>query len=156
MNKYICILLLVFVVSTCSISKKGNLNNICKDNKHIYQLQILSIDTCNDVYSLKCLNINNFDTLFIISLKENIYSISDTSMLSTVLFGGIYTFELKKMKIRISKMQQLGQFIIVKNDTLWKGASGATPPVYYIVENSLGLRCWRCIPLNEEKLINFH
>lgn len=145
MDKCIYILLVIsVVVGACSITRKYETGSIRKNDEYICHMQILSIDTCKDVYNLKCLDINNFNVLFAVSLKENIYSAPNTSKLSTMQIGGVYTFELKKMRIRVSTMQQFGQFIIARTDTLWHGVSKLIPPDYYMIKNSLGLKCWKC------------
>jgi hypothetical protein len=163
MNKYIYILL-TFVLTACSAAQKININKLhCEgyiyhindiDYQRIGQYEILSIDTHKDVYSFKCLDINNFDTISVISYKENLYHIPfDTSASSNIQVGGIYSFELTRRSTLCSFVLQ-SQYIIAKTDTLWRGALNTIPPAYYIVDNGLGLECWSSFLLNEKQLIN--
>lgn len=142
MNKYIGFFL-VLILLGCSTTKNTNID---------YQLQNLKVIDIKEYeygYLIETIHEQNRDTAFVISRKEKLY---DKYNLKTPTNKGkvellelekAYHFKVSKVKTRVSTMQQLGQFIILENDTLWSGSDKSIVPKHYVALNTVGLNLYR-------------
>lgn len=138
MKSILYIIISLFFLS-CSV------NYLAKKEVEKINYNILEIDDFEYTYRFKGLNIETHDTVFVLSFKQKIYDKykftkpKDLNGTVDIKSKKNYIFKLIKMKTKVSTMQQLGQFIIIENDTLWKGSSGIKPPKYYTAQNAVGL-----------------
>ncbi len=106
---------------------------------------ILEIDDFEYTYRFKGLNTQTHDTVYVLSFKQKMYDKykhqkpKNLNGILDIKSKNDYIFSLIKMKTKVSTMQQLGQFIIIEKDTLWKGVSGIVPPKYYVAQNTVDL-----------------
>jgi len=110
---------------------------------------IIEINNFEYVFRLKGINSETNDTIYILSFKENMYDKykykkpQELNNSVQIRSGNNYKFSLIKKKIQVSNMQELGQYIIVEKDTLWKGSSNIIPPKYYIAQKTMDLTLYR-------------
>lgn len=88
-------------------------------------------------YSFKA--IKEKDTIYIISYKDY-YGGHKTqnNNIREIKINEEYNFYLTPEIIRTSKMEQLGAFIIIDEDTLWKASNYKEIPKFYIANNTIG------------------
>ncbi len=138
MTKYLA----VFLIAAC-IGCIGRKKTTIKKTGNFTDIKIVGINKTKNYYILKGLKEGNSDTLFIVSYKEE-GDLEKESMKTIIEIGSIYNFTLGNVRTRVSSMQQLGQFIIVGKDTLWKGGPEENPPLYYQAQNTIGNFCFNC------------
>lgn len=85
-------------------------------------IKLLEMKRFNSVNQIKSVN-EKSDTIFIISFKKKEYEI-DSSKFITLTLAQITRF-------RVGTMQQLGAYMIVGNDTLWRGPNSDYAPKFY-------------------------
>ena len=130
-------MIFLFSCSTQQVSKELSLNSVNK---------ILSIEEYDYAYYIKAFNQDTKKQLNIISYKQvyfDKYKIqkpinNSQDGLKTISKNNSYNFNLTEMRFNVSNMEQLGAYVIIENDTIWKGK----PTVenrFYESKNSLGL-----------------
>ncbi|MCF6298149.1 MAG: hypothetical protein L3J08_09250, partial [Flavobacteriaceae bacterium] len=106
--------------------------------------KVTNIEEYEYAYRLKVLKDQSKDTIIIVSFKEKFYSKHnlkkpDSSGHKKIEINNNYNFKLLLIKPQVSNMEQLGAFIIVEKDTLWKERSYKTMPKSYTAQNTIGL-----------------
>lgn len=107
----------------------------------VLNCRIIEIKEYQYAFRFKALKEN--DTILIISLKENYYTeygykkpiLND---LEEIKINEKYDFYLTQKKPTVSTMEQLGAFIIIENDTLWKSKTYKEVPLSFISHNTIG------------------
>jgi hypothetical protein len=107
-------------------------------------IKVIDIEEYKYAYLLKGIEYQSKDTIIIVSFKEKFYSKHnlkkpDDSGYKKVNINNYYSFKLLQIKPQVSNMEQLGAFIIVEKDTLWKGQSYKTMPKSHTAQNTIGL-----------------
>ena len=49
-----------------------------------------------------------------------------------------YVFHLVEKKSTVSTMEQMGAFIVIENDTIWKSKNYKEVPISFISHNTIG------------------
>lgn len=130
---------LICLICGCGVQTK------MKQSGNNIQSKVLSVKEYSYVYEIKGLDLNSNDTIFILSYKENYFDKHHSSTpinlekANKIELNKDYTFKSVRIKPQVSHMQQLGAYIIVENDTLYKSRDSFTIPPYYASFNSLGM-----------------
>ena len=131
--KCLIVSLLCLLIFSCS-----SINNFEKK-----VLKVIAIEEFKSYYRFKALDKNLKDTVNLISLKyqqlRKDRKVSKFKATSQIVSQKNYTFKTQKIRIRTSTMEQLGKWIIIEKDTLWKGNSKEVEPKYFNLVNALGL-----------------
>ena len=119
-----------------------SINNKTTSNEK--ELKVINIAEFEYVFELRTIEKETSDTLFVLSSKNNFYNkynLNKPKSNSTeqLILNNTYRFEVLPIKPQVSTMQQLGAYIIVENDTLWKGANYKEAPKFYSSQNTVGL-----------------
>ena len=131
-------MLLLAILGSCSTAR----NDRGFHSKNI----ILQVKEYKSSYLLQTLNYSTTDTVSIVSLKQKSgakHSRNNTIKVKEspkIKVGDTVDFILdgKLMYTAAGKMQQLGLFLIVENDTLWSGPR-LIPNKFYISRSTVGL-----------------
>lgn len=126
--------LLLFFVGCSSLRNKG-------DNIFL-QCLVIDIQEYEYAFKFKALNPKN-DTILILSLKENYYNKNNykKSKLGTseeIKPNQKYIFSVVPKKPTVSNMQQLGAFLIIEKDTIYKASNYKEIPLTFVATNSIG------------------
>lgn len=128
--KYLIVLL---CLSGCSTTNTPQ-NKVGVDNLTCNVVEIKEFE-----HSFRFMAINNQgDTVIVASLKERDLK-SDSKIIDTILLNKSYDFNVTQIRPRVLTMEQLGAFIIIKNDTLCKAATYKSLPLAYTAHNVIGL-----------------
>jgi len=99
--------------------------------------KVIEINEFNQSYLLKTLSKNN-DTILIISNAINNDYGDDISKQKKIVLNHSYEFRLMKpTRISVNSMEQLGYFIKIKSDTIWKSKTIKNLPYFGL--NTKGL-----------------
>jgi hypothetical protein len=109
----------------------------------------LSIENCYILgikeyqYAFRLIALKENDTILIVSLKDEYYTKhgyqkSRLNNLEEIKVNKKYDFYLVKRKPVVSTMEQMGAFIIVENDTLWKSKTYKEIPASFTSYNTIG------------------
>lgn len=132
---YIVILCLFLGCGSTSSLKKETINS---------NLKVVDIEEYQYAYRFRVLEDKSKDTILIVSFKDNFYNKNNLKKpkgedSKQIVTDNNYNFKLLLIKSQVSTMQQLGAFIIVEKDTLWKERSYKTMPKSYTAQNTIGL-----------------
>ncbi len=122
------------------LRKKENFQYItCKiENFQYITCKITRINENKNFFTFVGLNKITKDSIFIFSKKK-----TDTDKnfdnSKQIYLDSQYVFKLNKIKIRVGHMEQLGAFMKIDNDTIWKGINAKQAPIYYYSLNTIGL-----------------
>lgn len=128
----------------CIGCKTADNKNNEKANSEM-ELKVIKINEFEYVYQLKTVQIKSNDTLFVLSSKNNFYDkynlkTPKSNILEQIItINNTYRFKVLRIKPQVSTMAQLGAYIIVEGDTLWKGSNYKEAPKYYSSQNTVGL-----------------
>ncbi len=128
-------LILIMCISSCSILSKSQKKLATNSLK----CSIVDIKEYESSYCLTALD-SFGNKVIIVSLKKNPHKITLES-LDTISLHKNYDFNVTRIKPRVSTMEQLGSFIIIERDTLWKASTSDNIPPAYIAHNTIGLIC---------------
>jgi len=138
------IYMVIGILLGCSSSK-----DLVEQSKNI-RLNVIDIKEYEYVYRIKATESKSQDTVLVMSLKSSFYTknnLKNPNKLSVIeseiLKGQQYNFKVLPVKPQVSKMEQLGAFVIVEKDTLWKEKSYKDMPKLYTAQNTLGLNLYR-------------
>ena len=111
-------------------------------NYNVLNCHILEIEEYQYAFRFKALNKEN-DTILIISLKESYYDKYGykkliLNNLQEIKLTEKYDFHLTQKKPTVSTMEQLGAFIIIEKDTLWKSFTYKDIPPSFMSHNTVG------------------
>ncbi len=124
-----------FILASCSsITKKNTDYSILKCN-------IIEIDEYQ--YAFRFMALKEKDTILIVSPKENYYDKygykkPNLKHLKEIKVNKKYVFHLVEKKSTVSTMEQMGAFIVIENDTLWKSKNYKEVPISFISYNTIG------------------
>ena len=110
------------------------------------RMNVIDIKEYEYVYRIKATEIKSQDTVLVMSFKSSFYiknSLRKPNELSIahneIFTDQQYDFKVLPVKPQVSKMEQLGAFVVVEKDTLWKERSYLRMPKLYTAQNTLGL-----------------
>jgi hypothetical protein len=127
---------LIFAFIACSsVEKKQN-------NKSFITCSIIDIQEYEYAFKFKALN-QKKDTVFVLSLKENYYNKNNYTKpkmesAEEIKINNEYVFNVISKKPSVSSMEQLGAFIIIEKDTLYKSSNYKQIPPTFISLNTIG------------------
>lgn len=127
---------LAFAFIACSsVEKKQN-------GASFITCSIIDIQEYEYVFTFKALN-QKKDTVFVLSLKENYYNKNNYTkpkmeFLEQIKLNNKYLFNVIPKKPSVSSMEQLGAFIIIEKDTLYKSSNYKQIPPTFISLNTIG------------------
>ena len=129
---YLIILLLIF--TACNSLRSAHYLN---DEEIEMTVKVIEIRDSEKYSYFKVTDTKNSikDTIHIVSFKNSIEKITNDK----IHLKNIYTFRMKRIKPRVSTMEQLGAFIIVDNDTLQKASAISKISIFYKSLNTNGL-----------------
>jgi hypothetical protein len=130
--KYLFPIIFCFFLISCSTNNKV-------EKSQLQNLKIVKIEEFKTFYKFNSIDYKN-DTLNVISFKNVTKQKSNFYETLKIAEQNTYGFKLENIKTRVSTMQQLGQFIIIEKDTLWKGSSDKVAPKYSVSKNTVGLQ----------------
>ena len=117
------------------------INNKEPENITHQNISIIEIKEFDYSYRLKGIN-KLRDTILIISFKDKFYNKyrinKPTGSKEKIQCKKEYYFKLVQIKLQASTMEQLGAFIIIEKDTLWKANSYKNIPPSYKSLNTNG------------------
>ena len=117
------------------------INNKEPENITHQNISIIEIKEFDYSYRLKGIN-KLRDTILIISFKDKFYNKyrinKPTGSEEKIQCKKEYYFKLVQIKLQASTMEQLGAFIIIEKDTLWKANSYKNIPPSYKSLNTNG------------------
>lgn len=116
-----------------------NSNIAIKKNDNFLKCEIIEIKEYTCSFRFKALN-NKKDTILIVSLKKDYFSKFqnkkyNSNQLEEIRLNNKYNFHLIQIKPSVSTMEQLGSFIVVENDTLFKAHVYKNIPPSYMGYN---------------------
>jgi len=127
------LLILGFILFSCSSTNKFETKSFT----------VIKVEEFDQFYRFKSVDENLNDTVNLISLKNQQLrkagEVSSFNATSKIIAENQYNFKLQKIKTRVSTMEQLGQWVIIGKDTLWKGNSKQIAPKYFYSLNTLGI-----------------
>lgn len=90
-------------------------------------------------HSYRLVGIDSLDNkVLLISSKKNHQKIAG-KIVDTISINKSYYFQLTRIKPTVSTMEELGAFIVIESDTLWRASSYKEIPPTYSIHNSVGL-----------------
>jgi len=94
-------------------------------------------------HSFRFMALNGNDTILIGSAKENYYDKYGVEKpvlndLQEIKENEEYVFYLTKKRVSVGQMEQLGSFIIIAKDTLWRAPNYKEVPLSFISHSSIG------------------
>ncbi|MBW7870095.1 MAG: hypothetical protein H3C39_03425 [Flavobacteriia bacterium] len=136
MGRILIFILLIF--NGCSINNK--------ESKSIKaEFFICGIDEFTNFYRFKGFIDEETDTVYAISYKEKpiLEAVPNITIEKKIEPNKRFHFIIEKIKPRIFQNNYNSQFIIIGDETLWKGSMETTPPNYYIIKNAAGMKLFR-------------
>lgn len=118
------------------------IKNNPKENSFTQSCNIVEIKEFDYSFRFKAIK-KSGDTILIISLKDKFYTKYKIitpigNELQKIERNKEYNFKSVQIKPRVSTMEQLGAFIIIEKDTLWKAQSYKDIPPSYKSVNTIG------------------
>ena len=127
-NLFIIITIILF---SCSSTNKPQINY-----KYLNCI-IVEIKEYQNTFRFKALN--NNDTILIVSLKDNYYNKKiHIDSLEEIRLDKNYNFYLTQIKPIVLNMEELGAFVKIEGDTLWKSSTYKNIPLTYLSHNTIG------------------
>ena len=116
--------------------------NKIKMERTISNYHVVEMKEYHYAFMFKVLDKEN-DTILIISLKENYYDKygykkPTFNHFQEIKMNETYDFYLTRRNPNVSTMEQLGAFIIVENDTLWRSPTYRDIPPTFMSHNTIG------------------
>jgi hypothetical protein len=129
-------IILVFVFIGCATSTKVKSKS--------QTLKITNIEEFDKLFGIDAINTKTNEKIFIVSRKQSYWEENNLkkpilNSSTTLIEGNSYSFKLRPIRPIVGKVQGLGAYIIVENDTLKSAESYEKLPLSFISENSIGL-----------------
>lgn len=135
-SKYFLVFLFCY---GCASTNKSKENGV-----EVIECNIFEITEFDYAYRLTATD-SMGNTILVVSLKDNFYDKYEIKKpdidkgAKTITVNENYVFKSTRIKPRVSTMEQLGAFIVIETDTLWKASTYKDIPLSYRVYNTVGL-----------------